>query len=111
MSRIEKLEQVKKSLLLLIKAEKDVEKKSDKYAEMDTYNTTTRRRAGASDKLTRACFERDKLQDDLHADLINAKLTKANSKESYETRQITHSHGFGHTYTTKYTPKSPKCYL
>ncbi len=102
------LEQCLQSLKELIKVKKEVIKKSDKYRDMDIWETSSARRAAASDALTRACESRDKKEDDLHADLVDADLCDPKSTDSYETRIINVSCGLGHSMGLKYTPKLPK---
>lgn len=106
--QIEQLEQVLKSLKELLKAEKDVAKKNDNSANMDIDNTTASRRAKARDNLTSACQYRDKIRDNLHADLVDADLTDLREVEFYRGRVITVSCGHGHTNELKYIPKTPK---
>lgn len=92
----------------LHKAEADVQKKSDKIYSMTFENTTTKRRAAASDALTYACFFRDKAIDKLHCELVDCFLVEPKPVEEYEPRQITHNAGFGHTIQFKYHPPKPK---
>jgi len=94
----------------LLKAEKDRKKKSDKYRDMDIYQTTATRRASASDRLTNACFALDEAKDWMHKTLVDARLTKAHPIEHYATREITQSAGLGHKINLKYTPPLPNCY-
>jgi len=105
MEEIDRLTAVLESTKKVIKALKDKNKKSDSYRAMGFNTHTQSQRAKASDRLTDACFEFDRAMDDLHADLVDADLAAA--KDSYDTRQITHSAGFGHSYTFPYTPKIP----
>ncbi len=93
----------------LVKCEKARIKLSEKFHAMSPYDYSAIRRAGASDRLTDACFNVDKSKDYLHKVLVDAHLAKAKSPDSYETRLLTHSAGFGHSITFKYTPAVPNC--
>lgn len=98
--------QAQKTLSALIKAEKKIK---ELHSKQPNFMDVTRTRLAAfNDRLTGACFDRDKLIDDLHADLVDARLCPI--KSDYSTRNLTHTHGLGHTYGFKYTPKIPKTF-
>lgn len=109
MSDLESYELVLSAVKQLVKCEKARMKKSESFLSMDIHNYSTIRRARASDRLTDACFEVDKAKDYLHKALVDACLAPAKSPDSYETRLLTHSAGFGHSVTFKYTPPIPNC--
>ena len=94
----------------LLKAERDRAKKSERYGSMSFRDHSEKARAAASDRLTDACFELDKAKDWMHKVLVDAGLAKPHSRDSYETRLITHGCGFGHSIKFKYTPPIPRCY-
>lgn len=93
----------------LVKSEKARLKKSEAFLSMDHRNHSATRRARASDQLTSACFEVDRAKDYLHKILVDSDLAPAKSPESYKTRVLTQSAGFGHSVSLKYTPPVPKC--
>lgn len=107
---LEKYQDVLSDIKDLIKAEKARIKANERFCEMRMDTHTATRRAGASDRLTDACFSRDCSKDRIHKSLVDAGLAKPNSKESYETREISQSAGFGHSIRFNYTPPLPECY-
>jgi hypothetical protein len=94
----------------LLKATKERHKKGETFRAMGFDTHTIIRRAAASDRLTDACFSLDKSCDQLHKVLVDANFTKPKERESYGTRTLTHSAGFGHSISFKYMPPLPKCY-
>ena len=102
---IEEYEQLVKSAKDLLKTAKAIEaanKNSVDYRDMTPSQIGKR-----SDMMTRLAFDRDKALENIHADLVDASLTKM--KDSYDTVLVTHTHGCGsHNYTFKHTPKIPK---
>lgn len=97
------------SVKALHKAQQAVNKKSDAYHAMTFENSTAKRRASASDRLTDACWDRDKALDLFHCELVNAGMAKPKEPADYEPREITHNAGFGHTIRFKYHPQKPRC--
>lgn len=107
---IEKYEEVVNAAKLLLKAEKEVKKKSERRSSMSRETHTIRAIALVTDNLTDACWQRDKAIDVLHKYLADAHLTSPKPKEDYEERIIEHTHGAGHTYKFKYAPPLPECH-
>ena len=94
----------------LLKCQKEQNKFSKKLQEMRFDTHSVKSRAAATDRLTGACFSVDKAKDLLHKVLVDAMLCNPKPRDAYDTVMLSHSHGFGHTYTFKYTPPLPKCY-
>jgi hypothetical protein len=94
----------------LATAQKRVDDIGEKYRAMGLADYSIKARASASDRLTIACFERDKFKDVLHKVLVDASMCLPLAREAYDTRLLCHSHGFGHSVKFKYTPPLPKCY-
>lgn len=92
----------------LDRAQRDVDRKSAQRQSMTLDGSTAKRRAAASDALTVACFERDRLIDDLHAELVDAGICEPKPPEFYAQRQISHSAGHGHRIDFLYRPKLPR---
>ncbi|WP_314069999.1 hypothetical protein [Campylobacter showae] len=105
---IEALEQALTSLKALIKAKKDYERLSDKYANTNYREQTRSQRARINERLGDAAFDVKVKTDDLHADLVDAGLCEM--KERYEQRELGQSAGLGHVYRAAYLPKIPKRY-
>lgn len=107
MSNLSKYEAVLLAAKELVKAEKDVTKKSDKAQSLTIEGSTRKQRASANDRLTDACFDRDKARDNLHKYLVDAGLADAKASEEYEARQISQNAGLGHTIRKSYQPAKP----
>ena len=108
MQNINDLEQVLESLKALIKAKKDYEKLSAKYANVSFKDVTRSQRARINERLGDAAFDVKVKTDNLHADLVDAYL--CDMKERYEQRELGQSAGLGHIYRAAYLPKVPKRY-
>ena len=108
MQNINDLEQVLESLKALIKAKKDYEKLSAKYANVSFKDVTRSQRARINERLGDAAFDVKVKTDNLHADLVDASL--CDMKERYEQRELEQSAGLGHIYRAAYLPKVPKRY-
>lgn len=94
----------------LVAAEKAVADKGEKFRSMGFADYSVKARAAASDRLTDACHSRDKALDHMHKALVDANLCKPKERDAYDTRILTHSCGFGHSISFKYTPPLPRCY-
>jgi len=108
MQNINDLEQALESLKMLIKAKKDYEKLSAKYANVSFKDVTRSQRARINERLGDAAFDVKVKTDNLHADLVDAGLCEM--KERYEQRELGQSAGLGHIYRAAYLPKVPKRY-
>ena len=108
MQNINDLEQALESLKALIKAKKDYEKLSTKYANVSFKDVTRSQRARVNERLGDAAFDVKVKTDNLHADLVDAGLCEM--KERYEQRELGQSAGLGHIYRAAYLPKVPKRY-
>lgn len=108
MQNINDLEQALESLKALIKAKKDYEKLSAKYANVSFKDVTRSQRVRISNRLGDAAFDVKVKTDNLHADLVDAGLCEM--KERYEQRELRQSAGLGHIYHAAYLPKVPKRY-
>ena len=97
MQNINDLEQALESLKALIKAKKDYEKLSTKYANVSFKDVTRSQRVRISNRLGDAAFDVKVKTDNLHADLVDAGLCEM--KERYEQRELRQSAGLGHIYT------------
>lgn len=70
---------------------------------------TSAQRARLSDKSTIESWERDKILDLLHCELVNLGLCDAKEAEDYEPREIVQSAGLGHSTRMLYSPPKPDC--
>ena len=91
MQNINDLEQALESLKALIKAKKDYEKLSAKYANVSFRDVTRSQRARINERLGDAAFDVKVKTDNLHADLVDAGLCEM--KERYEQRELGQSAG------------------
>lgn len=96
------------ALKLVIKNEKAREKVSKQFHSLDWHNTTTKRRAAVSDRLTDACHSVDRAKDVLHARLVDAGLAPLKPLDHYLPYTIGQSAGFGHSIKFNYRPALPK---
>lgn len=74
-----------------------------------THGLTPARRARLHDKATAECFERDKLLDLVHCELVNVGLCEPHPVEEYEPREISQGAGLGHSIKFLYEPPKPDC--
>lgn len=70
---------------------------------------TASRRARLSDRATTECWERDKLRDLVHCELVNVGLCDPHPIEEYAPREIRQSAGLGHSINLLYEPPKPDC--
>ncbi|WP_131667407.1 hypothetical protein [Psychrobacter pygoscelis] len=102
------LEQLKKDVAVMIKAVKDLDKKSTRYQSLD-FNSSTAQRSRALEALNLAASERNRAKDNLHATLVDLGLTPLLGAEHYEPREIQQAKGVsGFSSNLKYQPKRPK---
>lgn len=98
------LEAVKK----LHAAQRRADKASENYHLARKQEASANRKAALSDKLVIECWERDKLLDLVHCELVNAGIAEPKDETAYAPREITQSAGHGHSVKFLYHPPRPE---
>jgi len=102
------LERLKADVTALIKSVKEVDVKSKCYQGMSIGDCSQAKRSKASDSLNFACSERNKLEDDLHATLVDLELTPMLDPWEYAGYRVWTDAGLGRSINRLYKPKQPR---
>lgn len=97
------LETVKKLNAVQLRVERASENHRNAYG----MNVSTKRKAALSDKLVSECWERDKLLDLVHCELVNSGIAEPKPDSEYLPREITQNAGHGHSISLLYHPPKP----
>lgn len=98
------LEAVKK----LHAAQRRADKASENYHAARKQEASANRKAALSDKLVIECWERDKLLDLVHCELVNSGIAEPKDETAYAPQEITQSAGHGHSIKFLYHPPKPE---